>query len=410
MSNLIRIEYHGGKRVEDVRCKAGERNGQQIADNRNSASVLPNNIRIENDSLQILNIKRTDGGKYSCEILIFGEENSFKQNHLINVLFPPSVYPEPSTGDIDVELMQGFILICDVVGNPQPRIKWYFENKEMPLRNEYMTIFNVTKAVKQHAGEYRCVADNLIGKPASATFQIRILYYPEVSTEKNWVHSANGLKIELVCEVIANPRPKVDWFHNDYPVNFSSKVSTRIFGNKYFLIIKNMKFSDFGNYSCQGTNFLGRNYKTIEVSGLAHPAVFKSDPRIRTETSYTLIWEVDSYSIIIQYNLRFRKQQRGDADGHWISLIIPSGSTFQSPIQSGMYTLAGLEPGTVYEVVLSSKNEFGWSKPSKIFTFSTLSTEYKDTHQEIDVLPPTTMKSVTVENKTTSSNKSAWER
>lgn len=45
----------------------------------------------------------------------------------------------------------------------------------MPLRNEYMTIFNVTKAVKQHAGEYRCVADNLIGKPASATFQIRIL-------------------------------------------------------------------------------------------------------------------------------------------------------------------------------------------------------------------------------------------
>lgn len=60
---------------------------------------------------------------------------------------------------------------------------------------------------------------------------------------------------------------QVDWFHNDYPVNFSSKVSTRIFGNKYFLIIKNMKFSDFGNYSCQGTNFLGRNYKTIEVSG-----------------------------------------------------------------------------------------------------------------------------------------------
>lgn len=45
----------------------------------------------------------------------------------------------------------------------------------MPLSNEHLVVFNVTRAVKEHEGEYRCVADNSIGNPASATFNIRIL-------------------------------------------------------------------------------------------------------------------------------------------------------------------------------------------------------------------------------------------
>lgn len=36
----------------------------------------------------------------------------------------------------------------------------------------------------------------------------------------------------------------------------------------YTLTVKNLRFDDFGNYSCQAANFLGRDYKTIHLSGI----------------------------------------------------------------------------------------------------------------------------------------------
>jgi len=47
--------------------------------------------------------------------------------------------------------------------------------------------------------------------------------------------------------------------------------------------------------------------KRNNISGVANPAVFKNELRVMSETNYTLIWEVDSYSPIIEYNLLFRR-------------------------------------------------------------------------------------------------------
>lgn len=60
---------------------------------------------------------------------------------------------------------------------------------------------------------------------------------------------------------------QVTWLHEGELLNKSTKFSNRIEENEYFLIIKNLKFSDFGIYTCQATNFLGRNFAKIEVSG-----------------------------------------------------------------------------------------------------------------------------------------------
>ena len=39
------------------------------------------------------------------------------------------------------------------------------------------------------------------------------------------------------------------------------------YGNKHVLILKDVKETDFGNYSCMADNSLGRKRGTIEVSG-----------------------------------------------------------------------------------------------------------------------------------------------
>ncbi|KAK7597705.1 hypothetical protein V9T40_009930 [Parthenolecanium corni] len=379
------------------------RNGQKIADSTQQFEDKPLNIRFEtNHTLKVSSVKRTDSGIYSCEILFPESDQPVKQNHLVDVLYPPTIFPDPDSGGKDIELMHGFALTCDVVGNPLPKMKWYFQNKEMPLSNEHLVVFNVTRAVKEHEGEYRCVADNSIGNPASATFNIRILYYPEVTAVRDWIHGAVDLKIELACKVLANPPPKVSWFHEGELLNKSTKFSNRIEENEYFLIIKSLKLSDFGIYTCQATNFLGRNFAKIEVSGLANPAVFKADPRKRSENSYTLIWEVDSYSPPFEYQLKFRKQQRGDIHGQWLPLVIPASVENMGPIHTEAFTLAGLEPATIYEAVISSKNVFGWSKPSKIFKFATVGIEYEDVSQGIEEKKITSSKIPEIESKSNS--------
>ena len=48
-------------------------------------------------------------------------------------------------------------------------------------------------------------------------------------------------------------------------------TNTRImetFGNKHVLVLRNVKETDFGNYSCMADNSLGRQRGAIEVSGM----------------------------------------------------------------------------------------------------------------------------------------------
>lgn len=62
-------------------------------------------------------------------------------------------------------------------------------------------------------------------------------------------------------------------------------------------------------------------------------------------------------------------QKKNNTD-KWIQLIIPSTDN-SGPIHTELYTLTGLEPSTVYEATVSSRNYFGWSEPSSVHRFAT---------------------------------------
>lgn len=87
--------------------------------------------------------------------------------------------------------------------------------------------------------------------------------------------------------------------------------------------------------------------------------------------SFTLVWEVDSYSSIIEYNLWFRPFQvyKIFKKTDWTKLTIPAEHS-SGPMHSKAYSITGLKENTVYEAMLFSRNRYGWSKPSKIFRFS----------------------------------------
>ncbi|RZF48668.1 hypothetical protein LSTR_LSTR015180, partial [Laodelphax striatellus] len=65
--------------------------------------------------------------------------------------------------------------------------------------------FSFTVTSKAMEGEYQCIANNGVGEPAVASVFLRIIYPPEVTTEKLWIHTAPGSRIDLSCTVHANP-------------------------------------------------------------------------------------------------------------------------------------------------------------------------------------------------------------
>lgn len=142
------------------------------------------------------------------------------------------------------------------------------------------------------------------------------------------------------------------------------------------LIIRNVQRCDFGIYTCRAINELGQGEVQIQLSGVPNPGFFKKTPNEAVATanknSYTLIWEVDSYTPIIEYSLWFRpyKTGRGLNRPEWTKLTIPAEHS-SGPVYSKSYTLRGLRERTIYEVLLVSRNRYGWSKPSPILRFAT---------------------------------------
>lgn len=118
------------------------------------------------------------------------------------------------------------------------------------------------------------------------------------------------------------------------------------------------------------------NRKTPSLTiGVPNPGVFKKASETNTITSkdtHTLIWEVDSYTPVIEYSLWFRpyKTGRGLNRPDWTKLTIPAEHS-SGPVYSKSYTLRALKQRTIYEVLLVSRNRYGWSKPSAILRFAT---------------------------------------
>lgn len=114
--------------------------------------------------------------------------------------------------------------------------------------------------------------------------------------------------------------------------------------------------------------------KSKYLPGVPNPGVFKKhlqknpDPK----TSYTLIWEVDSYTPVIEYNLWFRQYRARSGLGkpEWTKLTVPADHT-TGFVFSKSYTIRGLKEKTIYEALLVSRNRYGWSKPSPILRFAT---------------------------------------
>ncbi|XP_053675179.1 lachesin-like [Anopheles nili] len=374
-------------------------------------------------NLEIRDVRNSDTGDYICQI---GSMEPKEIVHTLEILEPPKIDFIAPANKLDIHKGAPIRLECRASGNPTPKIIWSRKNNVMPNGEANTTgnVLDIVHANRHSSGHYKCTADNRVGQPDFKDVFINVMYPPEVEVEQPIVHSGLGYEAQLVCTVHGEPIPSVVWYQDATQIGITEQFSQQNRGNKYSLIIRNVSYSDIGNYTCQASNALGKDRGTLSLSGLPTLCYFDSPTLSNYKDQYNISWTVQSYSPIREYRLFFRLATKhmhimhhdksldnhiyseimaanshlytgsysGSVTAHggeqWENVVIPEMSDYGVPSHffnkvptftsfhlttrhRMNFQLKNLKPASNYEARVQARNDHGWNKLSSIFHFST---------------------------------------
>jgi hypothetical protein len=229
--------------------------------------------------------------------------------------------------------------------------------------------FLIRIAQPSDSGVYECIAVNQIGE-TSSTFTVRVLYSPEVEAKESIIHSTLGSEVVLVCQIHSEPSSTIVWFFRNSRILPSNKLKFFRTNESASLKISQLSEEDYGNYTCSANNSLGEGMKTIEVTRKPSKPQFISEQISNKETSYELIWTLNSETDIKSYSLRIREVDHrliNDDVNQWKHYEIEpknedNGS--QLPKRKQSFLIENLSKDKSYEIDLLVKNDFGSTRYS----------------------------------------------
>ncbi|XP_055694093.1 lachesin-like isoform X2 [Lutzomyia longipalpis] len=374
-------------------------------------------------NLEIKQVRTSDTGKYICQL---SSTPPREVVHTLVALVPPKITFLSPAVRLEVAKGSPIHLECHGEGNPPPTISWSRKNNVMHNgENEIIQdILEIPHADRSSIGTYKCTADNRVGQPDTRDIEVYVIYPPEIEVERPIVHTGVGFEAHLVCIVHAEPPPIIHWFMDTTQLATTERHSQQNRGNRYTMMIRNVSFFDFGNYTCQAANKLGKERKGMTLTGVPVMSVFDSPTLGPSREHYNISWTTVSYAFIFEYRLFYHQHytNKGTIDDelstnkllrrnqpyssnsrqfdqletppteHWnvVSLIerthnkIGRGSNvadqyviFQypndvlNPRHRMSFMLRNLTPASSYEARVQARNSFGWNELSTVFHFST---------------------------------------
>ncbi|ETN67914.1 hypothetical protein AND_000256 [Anopheles darlingi] len=294
ISPANKLDIHKGAPIR-MECRASGNPTPKIIWSRKN-NVMPNGeANKTGNTLEIMHANRHTSGHYKCTA-----DNRVGQPDtrevLINVLcIRPENHRDPS--------------------HPADGVVRRRQQQQQHLLKE-------RKSSNEHSEN---VVPSYTGVPVEAH------YPPEIEVEQPVVHSGVGHEAQLVCIVHGEPTPNVIWYQDTTQIGITEQFSqqrARVIprktnkkpkkrmkedkknllnrGNKHSLIIRNVTYSDLGNYTCQASNALGKDRGTLVLSGSPTLCYFDSPTLSSYRDQYNISWTVQSYSPIREYRLFFR--------------------------------------------------------------------------------------------------------
>lgn len=412
-----------------------------LAWKRGIAVLSAGNVKVSPDprvslvhgySLEIKEVGPQDAGDYVCQI---GTMEPREITHTVEILVPPRIHYTTSNGMVEAKKGDSVHLECKSSGNPVPKITWSRRNNVLPGGDQTIItpILNLNHVDRHQDGAYQCMASNGVGEDVTQIINLHVLFAPEISVERPVFHSGEGVEAQLVCIVHGNRSPEVLWYRDTMQLDTTERRIMETRGSRHTLIIRKVHKSDFGNYTCVADNPLGKAKKTVQLTGKPKSAIFNSAARGNYRDSYNISWIVESVSPIEEYKLLFRPlpENLGDTeDAHpqplhhqsqkkfsgkenktqsihsisvssssssssygfgrsfvdhrleWRDVILPANmatySSANTNVMQGMsYLIRGLDPAKNYEAKVQSRNRYGWSPVSELFSFETTNSDLR---------------------------------
>uniref|UniRef100_A0A7E4WD61 Peroxidase n=1 Tax=Panagrellus redivivus TaxID=6233 RepID=A0A7E4WD61_PANRE len=162
-------------------------------------------------------------------------------------------------------------LNCEVIANPRPLIRWFFNGRpiepsrkfEMRAENTQLVIYPF---LDQDVGQYKCEAANQYGRIESSANLSVIRSSPPFITEAPHSRSARpGDRVVFKCTARGEPRPDITWMFEGSDIPFIRGHFT-VSDDGTELIINNVNRQDHGRYTCMAGNSVGAMTTDVELT------------------------------------------------------------------------------------------------------------------------------------------------
>uniref|UniRef100_A0A671X899 Receptor-type tyrosine-protein phosphatase F n=1 Tax=Sparus aurata TaxID=8175 RepID=A0A671X899_SPAAU len=165
--------------------------------------------------------------------------------------------------------------VCQVVGEPKPRITWMKKGKKVSSQRFEVIEFDDSSGsvlriqpLRTHRDEaiYECTATNSVGVINSSA-KLTILEEDQIPHGFPTIDMGPQLKVvektrtaTMLCAASGNPDPQIYWFKDFLPVDISSSNGRIKQLRSGALQIENSEESDQGKYECVAVNSAGTRY------------------------------------------------------------------------------------------------------------------------------------------------------
>ncbi|KAM9722140.1 hemicentin-2 isoform 3-T3 [Dama dama] len=227
--------------------------------------------------LEIQDAQVSDKGLYSCRVSNAAGEAM--RAFSLTVQVPPT-FENPETETVSQVAGSPLVLSCDVTGVPAPTVTWLKDR--MPVAESSVAHGVVSRGGRlqlshlqpDQAGTYTCMAENAQAE-ARKDFVVAVLVAPRIwSSGTTQEHSVlEGQDVRLDCEAYGQPPPDVVWLKDGRPLDLSLGPYPWFYLDNSSLVLKGLRASDSGAYTCVAHNVAGEDARLHTVNVLVPPTI-----------------------------------------------------------------------------------------------------------------------------------------
>ncbi|XP_050994845.1 LOW QUALITY PROTEIN: hemicentin-1 [Labeo rohita] len=242
-------------------------------------------------TLQILNAKQEDAGRYTC--VATNEAGETLKNYEVKVFVPPVINKNDIPGEslspkeVKIKVNNTLTLECEAQAIPTPTLVWYKDGQILKADGHLTITANGRIVQIKHTqvsdtGRYTCVATNIAGEDEK-DFDVNIQVPPSFRGFGDSVPGNNGdvkdvilnNPISLYCETNAVPPPVLTWYKDGHLLTSNDKVL--ILPGGRVLQIPRAQAEDSGRYTCVAVNEAGEDSIQYDVRVLLPPSIRGAD-------------------------------------------------------------------------------------------------------------------------------------